>query len=106
MKPAPIIPTRIGLPSSSRFCSARSTMIIASLSNAHAPLELRLDRVEPLPATVLLGDLADRQRPGEAEPGVVVCQAALGVGGVELADLVAGLGFVLERLVAVAEALG
>ena len=42
----------------------------------------------------------------EAEPRVVVAQAALGRRRVELADLVARLGVVLEHLVAVGEPLG
>ena len=48
----------------------------------------------------------DRQRPGEPEPRVVVREPALGLGSVELADLVARLRLVHERLVAVREALG
>ena len=50
-------------------------------------------------------DLADRQRPLEPEPRVVEAQAALRLRRVELADLVARLGAVLEHLVAVREPL-
>ena len=115
MKPAPTMPTRIGLPCASRAFSALSTMIIAVLPSRRRSqcafralirrFELGLDLVEQLPACVLRRHLADRQRPLEPEPRVVVAQAALDFGRVELADLVARLGVVLEHLVAVGEAL-
>src|SRR4029077_19914396 len=46
-----------------------------------------------------------RQRPLEAEAGIVVHQAALVSGGVELADLVARLRVIAQCLITVGEAL-
>src|SRR5262249_13251131 len=110
MKPAPTIPTRIGLPCSWRALSALSTMIMAfppaaRRSNRHLPLQFRLDLVERLPGAILRGDLPDGQRPGKSEATVVERQPAFGVRRVELSDVVAGLGAVFEHLVSVRETL-
>src|SRR4051812_47648662 len=102
MKPAPTIPTRIGRPSCSRAFRALSTMIILSSacvvrfeagrrSRAHLARELRFDLVEQRPGRVLRRHLGDRQRPRQAQAGIVVAQAAFRARCVELADLVAGL---------------
>src|SRR5262245_43363635 len=104
MKPAPRIATRTGLPCFARAFSALSTMIMSS-SNRHAALDLGLDLREQLPYLVLLGDHRHGQRPGQVESRIVVAQTPLGAGGVELADLVAGLGGVPEDLVPVGEPL-
>src|SRR5262245_36405200 len=112
MNPAPTMPTWIGRPSASRACNVLSTMIIASLplvralSGAHPLLQHRLDLVEQGPCRILRRQLGHRQRPRQPEAGVVVAQPALGLGFVELTDLVAGLGRVLEHLVAVRKPLG
>src|SRR3954471_24854380 len=111
MKPAPTMPTRMGLPCSWRALSALSTMIMlflpwATASNGHPPLQLRLDLVERLPVTVLGGDLAHGQRPLESEPAIVEGQPALGGRRIELADVIAGFGAVLQHLVPVREPLG
>src|SRR5262249_31664471 len=103
MKPAPTMPTRMGLPDCSRAFNALSTRIIASslhvrgfgLAQAHPALELGLDRCEQGPARVLRRHFADRERPGQPEPRIVVHQAAFDPGRVELADLVARFGAVL-----------
>ena len=93
MKPAPIMPTRTGLPAAARAASARSTMIMP------APLRSRREGASP----VLVGDQRHRLRPRDGERRVVVAQAALAAGRVELAHLIADLGAVSERLVAVRE---
>src|SRR5262245_21298559 len=104
MKPAPIMPTRIGFPCSSRALSARSTMIMTASARAgcslrspaaHSALHLRLDLVEPLPALVFGRNFRHRERPLEAEPRVVVEETALTLWSVELSHLVASLGVVL-----------
>src|SRR6185369_7356734 len=107
MKPAPIMPTRIGLPCSSRARSALSTMIIAVVrsSEGHALLELGLDFHERLPSVVLVRDDREWERPAQTQGRIIVHQAAFDARRVELADLIARLGFVFERLVAVGEAL-
>jgi hypothetical protein len=55
---------------------------------------------------VLLGDLGTGSGQLEPEPRIVVAGAALEPGRVELADLVARLGLVLEDLVPVRERSG
>src|SRR5258708_37018262 len=102
MNPAPIMPTRIGFPCSSLDFKALSTMIIVP-SRHHLALHFRLDLGERLPGGVLRRDHGNLQRPLELQPGVERRQAALGFRSVDLAYLVAGLGLVLERLVAVRE---
>src|SRR5438128_11757121 len=90
MKPAPIMPTRIGMPCSSRARRALSTMIMTSSlpgSNGHPPRELRLDLGEKLPRVVLLRDLGGQQRPFQAEPGIGVHEPALPARGVGLSYL-------------------
>src|SRR5258708_3068726 len=74
-------------------------------SYRHPPLQLRFDLVERLPGAVFGRNLADAQRPLETEAAIVVHQASLGVRRVELSGLVAGLGAVLEHLVAMSEPL-
>src|SRR5262249_37146187 len=111
MKPAPTIPTRMGLPRSCRALSALSTMIMAfppaaRLSKRHPQLQLRLDLVEGLPRAVLRGDFADGQRPCKTEPAIVERQPAFGARRVELPDVIAGLGAVLQDLIPVPEPLG
>src|SRR3989449_9874674 len=109
MKPAPIMPTRIGLPCSSRAWRALSTMIMTfprPASNGHPSLQLRLDVCQELPAVVLRRDFGDGKRPFQAEPGIVVHQPALRARRIELAHLVARLRPVLEDLVPVREPLG
>src|SRR3954466_5643011 len=105
MKPAPIMPTRMGLPSSSRALRALSTMIIRSSAQRHPAFHFAFDLREVLPRRVLRRHHADRQRPAEPQARVDRREAALLAGRVELAHLVAGLGAVLERLVAVREPL-
>src|SRR5215468_4283641 len=109
MKPAPTIPTRMGLPCSWRALSALSTMIMAfppaRPSNRHPQLQLRLDLVERLPGAVLRGDLPDGQRPRKSEAAIVERQPALGVRRVELSDVVARLGAVLQHLVSMGKSL-
>src|SRR5882672_1098352 len=124
MKPAPTMPTRIGLPSRSRAFSALSTIITvpsqpcpccptqvgavpsATRLDAHFTLQFRLDLIQGQPAAVLGRHLADRKRPAQPEPAIVVQEAAFGRRRVELADLVAGLGLVGEHLVAMRKPLG
>src|SRR4051812_4648602 len=106
MNPAPIIPTRMAVPWASWAASARSTMIMfppCERLDLHPAFELGLDLIEPLPGLVLVGNVGDRQRPLQPEPRVVPREAAFARRGVELAHLVARLGSVLERLVAVAK---
>src|SRR5215470_14109673 len=102
MKPAPIMATRIGRPSASRACSALSTMIMVCLSgaHAHAGFEIVFDLIEPLPLAIFVRRRRHRQRPGEAEPRIVVEQAALRAGRVELADVIGRFRVVHQRLVA------
>src|SRR5437899_1778723 len=109
MKPAPIMPTRIGLPCSSRALRALSTMIMTSFfpaSNGHPSLQLGLDVCQELPVVVLRRDLGDGERPLQAEQGVVIPEPALRLRRVEFAHLVARLRPVLEDLVPVREPLG
>src|SRR3989449_5765364 len=109
MKPAPIMPTRIGLPCSSRAWRALSTMIMTSplpASNGHPAFQLRLDLCQELPAVVLRRDFGDGERPFQAEPGIVVHEPALRARRIELTHLVARLCSVLEDLVPVREPLG
>src|SRR6266508_1338270 len=110
MKPAPSMPTWIGRPATSRSFSALSTMIMMSSlwrarSRAHPGLQFCFDVVEEWPGSILRRELGHGQRPLEPEARIVVAQAALGVRGVELTDLVARFGGVLEDLVTVGEAL-
>src|SRR5258708_9366105 len=102
MSPAPIRAARIGFPRSSRDFKALSTMIIVP-SRHHLAPHFRLDLGERLPGRVLRRDHGNLQRPLELQPGIERRQAALRFRSVELAYLVAGLGLVLERLVAVRE---
>src|ERR1700682_3148105 len=95
MNPAPIMPTRIGLPCSSLAFNAVSTMIIVP-SRHHFALHFGLDLGERLPRRVLGRDDCNLQRPDELEPGVEGRQAALRAGGGDLASLVPGLRPALE----------
>src|SRR5712692_9627805 len=104
MNPAPIMPTRIGLPCSSLAFKARSTMIMAA-SRFHPASHLGLDKLEVCPSGVLGGDDGDRHRPLQTQARVERREPALAAGRVEFAHLVAGLRRVLERLIAVREAL-
>src|SRR3954453_9187442 len=92
MNPAPIMPTRMGFPCSSRAFKALSTMIIAPSLQPHPAFDFALDLVQVLPGRVLGGDHAHRQRPLQPEPRVEGREAAFAGRGVELAHLVAGLG--------------
>src|SRR5882762_1532712 len=105
MKPAPIKPTRIAFPCSSLALNALSTMIMVG-SRAHPALHLALDFLEVLPGGVLGRDDGDRQWPLQAQARIERREPSLGAGRVELADLVARLRRVLERLIPVREALG
>src|SRR5688572_22617736 len=97
MNPAPIIPTRIGRPCASRARSALSMMIIAVAlgshahrrrGQAHARADSRLRLVEQRPGAVLVRDVADRQRPRDAQPRIRTAHAAFRRRGVELTYLV------------------
>src|SRR5260370_34692716 len=103
MNPAPIMPTRIGLPCSSMAFKARSTMIMTA-SRFHPAPHLGLDQLEVCPRGILRGDDGDRQRPLQPQARVERREPALAAGGVEFAHLVAGLRRVLQGLVAVREA--
>src|SRR5919198_1678622 len=96
MKPAPIMPTRMGLPAASRAFRALSTMIMTSPRNLHGERHLLaqplLPRLEQRGVPVLLRDHRDRERPLQPRARVVVPQRALVRRAVELAHLVAGLG--------------
>src|ERR1043166_1173592 len=59
---------------------------------------------EGRPTPVLLGNHRDADRPRDPEGGIVVSQALLRTGTVELRDFVADLGLVFQRLEAVREA--
>src|SRR5689334_7649341 len=109
MKPAPIMPTGMGLPCFSLALSALSTMIMLcspSSPQRHFLLQAIAPGLEQRRHPVLLRDHRERQGPLEPQRRIVPAQGALVGRAVELADLVAGLGLVLERLVAVGEALG
>src|SRR2546426_9742916 len=109
IKPAPIMPTRIGLPFSSRAWRALSMMIMTSFfpaSNGHPSLQLGLDVCQEFPVVVLQRDLGDGERPLKTKPVIVVPKPALRLRRVELAHLVARLRPVLEDLVPVREPLG
>src|SRR5260370_7253310 len=70
---------------------------------AHSPLDFFFLLFEPLPDLVLIRNYAHRQRPLQTQPGIVVQQAPLRTGGVELADLIARFGVISQHLVAVSE---
>ena len=72
--------------------------------NGHTPPELRLDVIQQLELLVFVRNYRHRQRPLEAEARIVVHEAALIIGRVELADLVARLRVVAQRLITVCEA--
>src|SRR5207253_10931804 len=105
MNPAPIMPTRIGLPCSSLAFRAVSTMIMIA-SHSHPALHLGPDLLQGLPGRVLGRDDRDRQRPLQTQARIERGEPSLGPRRVELADLVARLGPVLQRLVPVGESLG
>src|ERR1041385_6430450 len=65
----------------------------------------RFLRLEGRPAPVLFRDHLHADRPGDPERGIVVSQAPLRTGTIELRDLVADLGIVFQGQVAVREAL-
>src|SRR4051812_4687301 len=109
MKPAPIMPTRIGFPCASRALSALSMMITcssAASSDGHLALEPVRPGLQQRRHLVLVRNHRHRQGPREAQPRVVVAQRPLVGRAVELPHLVAGLGLVLQHLVAVGEAFG
>src|SRR5580698_10820142 len=106
MKPAPIMPTRMGLPASARACSARSTIIMEDSSQRHAALKLRFDLGVRTPVGVLVGHNGDWKGPVKAKTRIVVRQATLNPRGIELADLVACFSAVRQRLIAMRKALG
>src|SRR5215213_711758 len=110
MKPAPIMPTRMGLPAASRALRALSTMIMASPrdldAEGHLLAQPLLPGLQEGSVPVLLRDHGDRQGPLEPKARVVVAQRPLVRWAVELADLVARLRPVGQDLVAMGEALG
>ena|SRR6266508_605258 len=73
--------------------------------NGHTPPELRLDVIQQLELLVFLRNYRHRERPLEAEARIVVHEAALIVRRVELADLIACLRVVVQRLITVRETL-
>src|SRR5262245_43059572 len=94
MKPAPILPMRSGFCCASLALSALSMMIIvgapagnpglasrrtqaAGLRQGHPPSEPILPGVEQRRRPILVGDHADRQRPAQPEPRIVVAQRPL-----------------------------
>src|SRR5207248_199072 len=79
--------------------SALSTRIIPPPRRATCAAAARARTPRGRPGFVLLGDLGDVQRPDETELRVVVTEPTLGVGRVELADLVGRPGVVDEYLV-------
>src|SRR5262245_52619740 len=105
MKPAPIMPTRMGSPAASRAFRALSTMIMFSPRDLDAAGHLLaqpvLPRVQQGSVPVLLRDHRDRQGPLQPEARVVVAQGPLVRWAVELAHLVARLRPVGQDLVAV-----
>src|SRR5438094_2348400 len=105
MNPAPIIPTRIGLPCSSLAFRALSTRIMMS-SRSHPLPQLALDLRQGFPGGVLGRDDGDREWPLQAQARIERGKPAFAAGRIGLAHLVARLGRVLEGLVAVREALG
>src|SRR5664279_2696046 len=95
MKPAPIMPTRIGLPCASRALSALSTMIMVVppcsgrfSRDGHLTVETLAPGLQQWRLLILLRAHRHRQRPAQAQPRVVVAQRPLVGGAVELADLV------------------
>src|SRR5262245_20723673 len=108
MKPAPRMPTRIGLPCSARAPNAVSTInmpLSCEAERGDALLDRRFRSLEAVVVPVLLRDERDRQRPRKSEARIGVVQTALGARGVELSDLIAHVGLVAQRLVAVREPL-
>ena len=105
MKPAPTMPTRIGLP----CCLARPQRgVDDDHDDALHPAGCQPRRSTSssgLPGASFSEMTATGSGHSSPSRGSYVRQPALGPGRVELADLVAGLGVVLERLVAVGEAL-
>src|SRR5882724_9490278 len=106
MKPAPIMPTRIGMPRSSRAWRALSTMIMTFClpgSHGHPSFEILFHVGEERPPVVLDRDLRHGQRPCQLEPRIVVQESTFRARRIEFAHLVAGLRLILEDLVAVGE---
>src|ERR1700747_101409 len=82
MNPPPRIATLIGLPCLARASKALSTITMNNYSwicylNGHTPPELWLDVIEQLELLVFVRNPRHRQRPLEAEPRIVVHEAAL-----------------------------
>src|SRR4051794_5895518 len=96
MNPAPTMPTRIGLRSASRRFRAVSTMNIRQL-------QLRL---EVGPARVFLRNDFHRNGPIDLQRRIVVPNAALGAGRVELANLVNSFSIGRKREISVREQFG
>src|SRR5690242_3957388 len=126
MKPAPTIATRMGFPCSARALRAVSTRItgtsfrlggrckrrpesyalrILTDSKTHLSLQLSLDPVKQGKLLVLLGDHRYRQRPRQVETRVIVHEATFRVRRIELANLIACIRIVAERLIAMGKTL-
>src|SRR5262245_154614 len=89
MNPAPINPTRIGLPCSSRARSAVSTRILLFLStDAHPGFEVFFDLRQGSPSTVFVGNDGDGQGPLQVQARIVERQAAFGPWRIELANVI------------------
>src|SRR5439155_22773403 len=79
MKPAPIMPTRIGMPRCSLAWRALSTMIMTCClpgSNGHPPFEILFRVGEKRPDVVLDGDPRDRQPTIQFEPRIMLQDAS------------------------------
>src|SRR2546426_433769 len=105
MNPAPIMPTRIGLPCSSLAFRALSTRIMIA-SRSHPLPHLSLDLRQVLPGGVLRRDDGDRQRPLQPQARIEWRKPAFAAGRVGFAHLVARLGRVFQGLIPVREAFG
>src|SRR5438094_6050647 len=73
--------------------------------NGHAASELWLEIVQQFELLILVRNYCHRQWPFKTEARIVVHQAALVIWRVELADLVARLRVIAQRLITVGEAL-
>src|SRR5262249_34590999 len=96
MKPAPTIPTLIGVPARSSRSSSRSTMNMRRLHQVGGLDESGLFGHKIGPATVLLGDHGRLCGPLDAERRIVPAHAALGDRRVKLGNEISDLGLVLK----------
>ncbi len=104
MKPAPTMPTRIGVPAASSSRSAASTRIIGVSAIVIRRRSSALDLGRAGGHARSLSDMSPTGS-GHAMPrsGSSIAQPAFELGGIELPHQVARLRGVLERLVAVAQ---